>query len=603
MHVTPVKVALLNPDGTAQGDWIDYQQALKQRGGACSMDELLSYDCFQADTDGITPIGGDTDCGLPMPSTRWSFTDDQCISLTADDFTLKPGHGDTITRITGAFEWIGDGNPANSENCFILIRIYDDIDSTCSGPAVSNILGLPIAMSLGNLQYSPGFYYTFDVDICALLLTPNGIPAPTDGSGGVQISILQSYNLFTGASTPATCAQPMLWGTAANRPGSQSNLPYWGDADHSNAFDPGTECFDFTGSVPCPDNLGNMIALYTNDPCDGVVCADANADGVVFITDAEPLIEAIQDPVQYVIDYATDPLCSSDTDLSGDLNNFDIGPFLHDLDTGMGCGTNYAPSPQSVRLFLAEEGLSDPNDEFSAAVTPQLVNPEISLNNAFPKRLYLWIDLEIANTEIKGFSFNVQTSGQAVITEAVLYNMLIIPAFSLTWNSSPYGLVQATDTSGNGTRWSGANAMAVFEPGASNGMFAVSDPHYNAATGARLLGHIEVQGSGEVFLEIGDKGIASVYDSPGPDISLGFGDEADGLNGASYNTGSSMADATARCVGDLNGDLVVDTADLGILLSQFGMSGSADLNNDGAVDTADLGILLAQFNTTCGAVI
>ncbi|MCB9848993.1 MAG: hypothetical protein H6814_11330 [Phycisphaeraceae bacterium] len=53
------------------------------------------------------------------------------------------------------------------------------------------------------------------------------------------------------------------------------------------------------------------------------------------------------------------------------------------------------------------------------------------------------------------------------------------------------------------------------------------------------------------------------------------------------------------CVGDLNGDLVIDTADLGILLAQFGGPGSADLNNDGVVDTADLGILLGVFGTNC----
>jgi len=51
-------------------------------------------------------------------------------------------------------------------------------------------------------------------------------------------------------------------------------------------------------------------------------------------------------------------------------------------------------------------------------------------------------------------------------------------------------------------------------------------------------------------------------------------------------------------VGDLNGDGVVDTADLGILLAAFGSNDpTADLNNDGIVDTADLGILLAAFGS------
>jgi len=49
--------------------------------------------------------------------------------------------------------------------------------------------------------------------------------------------------------------------------------------------------------------------------------------------------------------------------------------------------------------------------------------------------------------------------------------------------------------------------------------------------------------------------------------------------------------------GDLNGDGVVDTADLGILLAAFGSSDAvADLNGDGIVDTADLGLLLSQFS-------
>ncbi|MCB9837954.1 MAG: VCBS repeat-containing protein [Phycisphaeraceae bacterium] len=52
--------------------------------------------------------------------------------------------------------------------------------------------------------------------------------------------------------------------------------------------------------------------------------------------------------------------------------------------------------------------------------------------------------------------------------------------------------------------------------------------------------------------------------------------------------------------GDLNGDCVVDTADLGILLGSFGSAGPVgDLNGDGVVDTADLGILLGAFGSTC----
>jgi len=55
----------------------------------------------------------------------------------------------------------------------------------------------------------------------------------------------------------------------------------------------------------------------------------------------------------------------------------------------------------------------------------------------------------------------------------------------------------------------------------------------------------------------------------------------------------------ASVPGDLNGDGVVDGADLGLLLSLWGTSDSlADLNGDGTIDGADLGLLLANWTAT-----
>jgi len=51
-----------------------------------------------------------------------------------------------------------------------------------------------------------------------------------------------------------------------------------------------------------------------------------------------------------------------------------------------------------------------------------------------------------------------------------------------------------------------------------------------------------------------------------------------------------------RVFADLNGDGIVDGADLGLLLSAWGESGFADLNGDGVVDGADLGLLLAAWS-------
>ena len=58
------------------------------------------------------------------------------------------------------------------------------------------------------------------------------------------------------------------------------------------------------------------------------------------------------------------------------------------------------------------------------------------------------------------------------------------------------------------------------------------------------------------------------------------------------------------CVGDVNGDQLVNGADLSVLLTQFGTSvnpagSGADFNKDGLVNGSDLSILLARFGASC----
>ena len=55
---------------------------------------------------------------------------------------------------------------------------------------------------------------------------------------------------------------------------------------------------------------------------------------------------------------------------------------------------------------------------------------------------------------------------------------------------------------------------------------------------------------------------------------------------------------TARaqlCVGDLNGDRIVNGSDVGILLGQWGQVGSGDLDGNGFVSGSDLGLLLGGW--------
>lgn len=57
------------------------------------------------------------------------------------------------------------------------------------------------------------------------------------------------------------------------------------------------------------------------------------------------------------------------------------------------------------------------------------------------------------------------------------------------------------------------------------------------------------------------------------------------------------------CQSDINGDLVVDLSDLGVVLSDYGLcAGSAcqgDLNGDGSVNLSDLGIVLTDYGAHC----
>lgn len=66
----------------------------------------------------------------------------------------------------------------------------------------------------------------------------------------------------------------------------------------------------------------------------------------------------------------------------------------------------------------------------------------------------------------------------------------------------------------------------------------------------------------------------------------------------------SDAHTEPTCPGDLNGDGVVDIADLAILLANFGAqdgvsAAEGDLDGDGDVDVTDLAMLLANFGTIC----
>ena len=101
--------------------------------------------------------------------------------------------------------------------------------------------------------------------------------------------------------------------------------------------------------------------------------------------------------------------------------------------------------------------------------------------------------------------------------------------------------------------------------------------------------------------EVSGRSVSSAGDVNGDgigDLIIGapFADPNGFRSGESY----IVFGRAAVCAADLNTDGVIDTADLGILIGQFGTAGpDADLNGDGVVDTAELGILIGGFGSKC----
>ncbi|MEN9669508.1 MAG: hypothetical protein RLZZ386_1415, partial [Planctomycetota bacterium] len=67
-----------------------------------------------------------------------------------------------------------------------------------------------------------------------------------------------------------------------------------------------------------------------------------------------------------------------------------------------------------------------------------------------------------------------------------------------------------------------------------------------------------------------------------------------GSTTAATGTGTLTLSCALACVADLNGDRIVDGADLAVLIAAWATSG-ADLNGDAYTDGADLAIMLGAW--------
>jgi hypothetical protein len=84
-------------------------------------------------------------------------------------------------------------------------------------------------------------------------------------------------------------------------------------------------------------------------------------------------------------------------------------------------------------------------------------------------------------------------------------------------------------------------------------------------------------------------------DLPGRLMGLVIGPQAWDLARSLYNT-------DVVCAEDINQDGVVNAADLGALIGDWGCTGPdcvADVNEDGIVNSADLGLVIGAWNQDC----
>lgn len=162
------------------------------------------------------------------------------------------------------------------------------------------------------------------------------------------------------------------------------------------------------------------------------------------------------------------------------------------------------------------------------------------------------------------------------------------------WDGASWSAVGGTGSWGIGST---VRSLEVFDEGAGPVLIAGGD--FLKADDASVLRLAKWDGAQwSPALGGADARVSMLLADPNdPAGRLYAGGVFGSVEGVSANAvGARIGCQTVGVTGDLNGDGVVDTADLGVLIANFGTSDpTSDINNDGIVDTADLGVLIANF--------
>jgi len=207
-----------------------------------------------------------------------------------------------------------------------------------------------------------------------------------------------------------------------------------------------------------------------------------------------------------------------------------------------------------IRFFLAEYGVADDdNGGVDITATPALENPVVAGPGG---TLYLWAQMIGTPTTQSWYGVGVDVryySTDGTITSWDWYNYgNAASTYGKRWEGIGQG---ALIDNGPYDSVEGANLVRVTTGrGINNTALAMNnDSHFTGWLLAdrtlpkeTLLGIFNFTGTGTVKLTINSNGIYRLDADPplGENVYMGFGDEADGLHGDTFNTETSIADAT-----------------------------------------------------------
>jgi hypothetical protein len=271
IEVSPERIVpiVLEADGSVRriGEWLPFAQAAGVR--AC--DELRMV------FDAVRPTGTCNN-GLLFFGTGY------CAAVfMTNDMELAPETDPDAGLRRMDFAWYWTCGGFASERCLVATFTQD------SAPCEANSFDYTgWLLDFGDLPCNPGGYYLAEVDLGR---AGGSWAVPTGGAGSYSLTFAREMTA-DGALIPATCTQPMLWGTGEARgdpeaPGRQGPFQL-DDVDGDGVHDPDDECFDYTFTGACPPVLGAAAGFWQENCTD----LDINGDGTVDALDVTAFLNA-----------------------------------------------------------------------------------------------------------------------------------------------------------------------------------------------------------------------------------------------------------------------------------------------------------------------